>query len=332
MSTSHSADHAHPHGTTPLPGGPHVTRRDLMLGAALGVGAIVTEGLLDGAPAVAADGVVDLPGFRAFSDSVTTLKSGGYYLVESDGIPHHNMMVGITNWQQQVPVPMPYTGANAWSIPVKPVKAAKAISAKTDLFRGAIAVAADGIPIFNALNNRGEDAYLIGELDRWGGHCGRADDYHYHVAPLHLSKKVGRKNPIAYALDGYAIYGSIEPDGSRIRELDELNGHVFQGKYHYHGTTTYPYINGGMRGQVTVRDGQIEPQAATRPFRAAGEPLSGASITSFERLGQSRFRLTYLLQGRNYLIDYVATLDSVTMSFTDPTGATSTETYSRQGR
>jgi hypothetical protein len=79
--------------------------------------------------------------------------------------------------------------------------------------KGAVAVAVNGIPIFNALNNRGEDSYLIGELDNWGGHCGRGDDYHYHAAPLHLSNTSGLK-PIAFALDGFPVYGIKEPDGS----------------------------------------------------------------------------------------------------------------------
>ena len=111
----------------------------------------------------------------------------------SNGMPSHNMMVGITSWQQQVPVPQPYTGANAWQIPAAPTLAATPISAKTALYRGAIALAVNGVPIFNALNNRGDDAYLAGELDEWGGHAGRADDYHYHVAPLHLQSMRRRR-------------------------------------------------------------------------------------------------------------------------------------------
>jgi len=186
------------------------------------------------------------------------------------------------------------------------------------------------VPIFNALNNRGEDAYLIGELDRWGGHCGRADDYHYHAAPLHLSKQVGRTKPIAYALDGYPIYGSREPNGKAMRALDEFNGHVFKGSYHYHGTKTYPYINGGMRGEVTVRDGQIEPQAVTRPFRPAGAPLPGAIITGFERRGDAQFALTYTIAGATYGIDYLATMSAVELTFTSPDGSVRTETYSRR--
>lgn len=75
-------------------------------------------------------------------------------------------------------------------------------SAKRNFLRGAIALPANGIPIFNLLNNRGKDAFLFCELDEFGGHCGRADDYHYHIAPVHLEKTVGKGLPIAYTLDG----------------------------------------------------------------------------------------------------------------------------------
>src|SRR5207237_4907440 len=78
-----------------------------------------------------------------------------YLYVASDGLPSHPMMKGIRNWQQQVPLPQPYTGDNAWRIPLKPALAAKPISARTSLYRGAIALAVNGVPIFNALNNRG---------------------------------------------------------------------------------------------------------------------------------------------------------------------------------
>ncbi len=109
------------------------------------------------------------------------------------------------------------------------------------MFTGAIALAANGVPIFNALNNRGVDSFSIGELDDYGGHCGRADDYHYHAAPLHLQTKLGPSLPLGYALDGYPLYGLKEPNGDTVTGLDELNGHSDSaGKYHYHSTLTYP--------------------------------------------------------------------------------------------
>ncbi|HNJ14909.1 MAG TPA: YHYH protein, partial [Anaerolineales bacterium] len=246
----------------------------------------------------------------------------------SDGMPNHPMMIGIKSWQQQVPLPQPFTGSNAWKIPLHPVVAENPISAKTDLYRGAIALAVNGVPIFNALNNRGDDAYLYGELDEFGGHAGRADDYHYHTAPLHLSELVGVDKPIAYALDGFPIYGLTEPDGSVVTDLDEFNGHfAADGSYHYHGTKTYPYINGGMRGVVTVHDDQIEPQPHMTPIREALQPLQGATITNFTELDSSHYSLEYQINGQKYYVNYGFEGNTYTFEFVDASGKKTVETY-----
>lgn len=351
-----TAQHAHPHDHL-HPHEPLVDRRTLLRTGAVGLGAALlaacgadnsnsattatsatADTTLGGtAPAGPATASVStstaaddsLPGFDAFAESVSAFTSGDVWMIESNGIPSHQMMVGITNWQQQFPVPQPYTGDNAWQLPIEPELADEPISAKTGLFRGAIALAVNGVPIFNALNNRGDDAFLIGELDEFGGHCGRADDYHYHVAPLHLQEVVGEANPIAYALDGFAIYGFVEPDGSALEPLDEFNGHVgTDGVYHYHGTTTYPYLNGGLVGVVEVSD-QVEPQPVTSAFRPAGEPLAGAAITSFDDLGEGSYRLEYTIDGQVGSADYTVTDRDVTFRFTGPAGAITTETYAR---
>ena len=116
----------------------------------------------------------------------------------------------------------------------------------------------NGVPIFNALNNRGDDAYLYGELDEFGGHAGRADDYHYHTAPLHLSELVGIDKPIAYALDGFPIYGLTEPDGTAVTDLDEFNGHfAADGSYHYHGAVP------GVFGTANETDLRAAASSAT---------------------------------------------------------------------
>src|SRR5262245_27913015 len=75
-------------------------------------------------------------------DKVKTFQQDSFLRVESDGMPAHPMMIGIRSWQQQVPLPQPYTGENAWSIPLNPVVAESPISAKTALYNGAIALAA----------------------------------------------------------------------------------------------------------------------------------------------------------------------------------------------
>jgi hypothetical protein len=282
-------------------------------------------------PEAANAATVKLPGFSAFANSVKVFKDSKYYLVESSGIPSHQMMVGIKSWQQQIPTPQPYSGSNAWSIPIKPIISANPISAKGHFLRGAIALAVNGVPIFNALNNRGDDALLAGELDDWGGHCGRADDYHYHVAPLHLQSIVGTKAPIAYALDGFPIYGELEPDGKKVSGLDSLNGHFDSKKnYHYHGTKTYPYINGGFKGVVSEIDGQVDPQAITRAFRPAGEPLRGAVITGLERISDTEFDLKYTLNGGDFHLKYRATLAQVSIDFIDMSGSIRSEVYQRR--
>ncbi len=256
--------------------------------------------------------------FAPFAPGVKVRWDEQFLFVECHGLPAHNMMIGITAWQQQVPLPQDYTGANAWRIPLAPVPAATPIPVENHFLRGAIALAVNGVPIFNPQNNRGELSYEIGELDQWGGHCGRADDYHYHIAPLHLQEVVGRDKPIAYALDGYPIYGLTEPDGSAPADLDTVGGHSNEALgYHYHASEKYPYVIGGFHGEVTEREGQVDPQPRARPVRPALPPLRGARITGFMTYG-NRSELTYEEGGTTREIVYTVNPDSsVVFSFPD---------------
>ncbi|MBS0196159.1 MAG: YHYH protein [Planctomycetes bacterium] len=302
-------------------------------------------------PGKADKGPAQATPFAFFAPFVRTRWDDRWLYVESDGMPHapaeHTLMVGIKSWQQQVPLPQDYTGANAWQIPLKPELAEKPVSGKTELRRGAVALAANGVPIFNALNNRGDDAFKFGELDEFGGHSGRADDYHYHVAPLQLQKIVGKDNPIAYALDGFAVYGLFDPvakpgqDGScplgGAEVLDELNGHFGarvnggSGTYHYHASKAYPYINGGMRGKVTVKEDQVDPQPHANPIREAGRPLRGASITGFRNAGDKAWSLEYVLGDKKYGLSYRIEKDGkYTFEFVEPNGEKKTETYTKR--
>ena len=245
--------------------------------------------------------------FQKFPEAVLLDWDEKYLYVGSDGLPDHPMMIGITAWQQQVPLPQSYYLGNAWSIPLQPVPAKVGLSAKTNFFRGAIAVAANGIPIFNPIKNDGRtDTYVAGELDEYGGHCGRADDYHYHVAPWHLAERLGPSLPLAYALDGYPIYGLSEPDGSKVTGLDSFHGHTNEsGEYHYHASKSYPYINGGFHGEVSMGGGQVEPQPRANPVRKAGEPLPGAKITRFEMSAdKKKYHLEYTQNGEKGTVNY----------------------------
>lgn len=269
--------------------------------------------------------------FQPFKPKVATRWDANWFYVESLGIPDHEMMTGIVKWQQQVPIPQCYLGTNAWQIPLNPELAAVPVPVNQDHFlRGAVAIAANGVPIFNPYTNTGLDALVDGQLDDFGGHSGRADDYHYHIAPLHLDPQTPEILPIAFALDGFAVYGALEPDGMPMRPLDANHGHFdAAGAYHYHGTKEKPYMIGNMVGKVTEDATlQIVPQPRANPVRPSLTPLTGATITDCTpKAANNGYVLTYTRNGQTYKVDYDWTNSGgYTYRFISPTGTT-TETY-----
>lgn len=244
-----------------------------------------------------------------------------FLYLEGNGLPDHPMMKGITAWQQQVPLPHDFTGGNRFKLPLEP----EYLEEPGELtLRGPIAVAVNGIPIFHALTQSGKDAYAGGELDEWGGHCGRADDYHYHIAPKHLEALVGQGNPIAFGLDGYPIYSA---DPSRDKPLDECHGYFDdEGNYRYIGELKPPYVMSFFRGKADLED-----RPPTRPVRPHLPPLRGAEITAFEGTLADGFKLTYELHGKKGTVDY-RTKESggVDFTFTDPDGTVREEKHERR--
>ncbi len=245
--------------------------------------------------------------FTPFKPGVTTNWDTTWFYVSSCHNPSHPMMAGITAWQQQVPIPQTYTGNNSWQIPLNPVLADTPVAVSPAHFtRGAVAVAINGIPIFNPYTNTGADAFLTGQLDNWGGHCGRADDYHYHIAPMTLYNQTASNNAIAYALDGFAVYGTVEPDGSARMALDTNNGHFWHNVYHYHGVPSAPYMIGYMVGKVTEdTTHQIIPQPHANPVRGGQTPLNGAVITNCQPNGNNNgYNLSYTLNSNTDSLVY----------------------------
>ncbi|MFM1801345.1 MAG: hypothetical protein RJA81_697 [Planctomycetota bacterium] len=270
--------------------------------------------------------------FKPFEKSLGLRSDDQFFYVESNGMPDHPMMIGIVAWQQQVPLAQNYKGDNAWQIPLFPVPAKRPMSAKDNFFRGAIALAINGVPIFNPIKNDGvTDTKIAGELDEFGGHCGRGDDYHYHLPPVHLEKQAGKGKPVGYALDGYPIFGFNEPDGTPVRKLDWLNGHKdANGNYHYHSTKSYPYLNGGFYGEVVERDGQVDPQPRAVSPREALPPLRGAKITGFERSkDDKRISVIYDLNGDRRSVNYSLRDDNtILFQFDNGRDGVETATYS----
>ena len=238
--------------------------------------------------------------FEKFS-GVTINSDDEYFYINSYSWPEHGMGVGINSWQEQVAIPQNYTGDNSWRIPLNPVMADNPVDTSVNLFRGAIAIAVNGIPIFNAVNNRGVNAYEAGELDNWGGHFGKGDDYHYHLIPTHLEETVGTEQPLAYALDGYPVYGYTN------EALDDAFGRYdVSGNYQYHAKTIAPYYMPFVMGEINVVDDEISPQPSQNPIRPSDsfKPVSGASVTGFSQTGVNAFSFEYTVEGVKYYVNY----------------------------
>jgi hypothetical protein len=106
---------------------------------------------------------------------------------------------------------------------------------------------------------------------------GGLDDYHYPTAPMFLDSAASDILPIAFALDGFLVSGSLEPNGAPMLPLDTNNGH-FDALCDY-GTATYPCMIGYMVGEVEVdSQDQIVPHLRTLPIRLVLASPSGIKI------------------------------------------------------
>jgi phosphatidylethanolamine-binding protein (PEBP) family uncharacterized protein len=85
-----------------------------------------------------------------------------------------------------------------------------------------------------------------------------------------------------------------------------------------------------MRGVVTVKDDQIDPQPRASSPRAALPPLRGAKITGFKATGKENepaWSLEYTIAGKKSFVNYRLVDGKWTFDFVDPSGATKTDTY-----
>lgn len=223
-----------------------------------------------------------------------------YAYVSSNSLPTHAMMNGITASNLQVPLGQNFLGANGWKIPLSPAIAAVTTSA-TD---GPIGVAVNGVLIFNPCKQGGcqnGDVKVLGELDVCNGHAGRADDYHYHAAPVCLMQgRTGNywdTHPIGWALDGFAIYGYNDANG-QVATRDAVCGGntsaVTNGPqgYSYHVTDTSPYVLACFRGtpspDLANQGSKFSPirQPPVQPFKVSNmslvvDPADGYQVLQF---------------------------------------------------
>jgi hypothetical protein len=212
----------------------------------------------------------ELPGgFSKFISEYTDVYiSGNYVIVESAGVPNH---------------PSPYWGAGhpnyvsphstmvvnpnliseqnfKFYIPLNP----SVSSAVSSTPLGPIGVSISGVPFYNQYagpNNQPLDNE-IPSFDNYYGHPQQTGQYHYHWEPTYLTFNESSSMLIGYSLDGFPIYGPTEQsNGQYPSNLDELNGHSHStneyedGTYHYHATSTSPYLLGGFKGKYGSLNG-----------------------------------------------------------------------------
>jgi hypothetical protein len=157
---------------------------------------------------------------------------------------------------------------------------------------GPIGVAVNGVPIFNPCKQGGcqnGDTKVLGELDICNGHAGRADDYHYHAAPVCLmSGKPSAywdTHPLGWALDGFAIFGYRDANGSTAVRDSICGGNTTSvpnapAGYAYHVTDASPYVLSCFRGtpspDLAGQGAKYTPlrKPPVTPFAVSGMTLS----------------------------------------------------------
>lgn len=141
------------------------------------------------------------------------------------------------------------TQSLTFKIPLKP--AVNATHAATPL--GPIGIAINGVVFFNQYAGPSQPlTNEVGGFDQYWGHPQNTGQYHYHVEPLYLTTvKTSKSSLLGFLLDGFPVYGP-EENGAAVTPamLDAYHGHTANsadypsGIYHYHITSSDPYING----------------------------------------------------------------------------------------
>ncbi|MGQ7847787.1 YHYH protein [Granulosicoccus sp. 3-233] len=254
-----------------------------------------------------------------FADQVSVSCENGFAYLSSSSYPDHELMTGIVGSNEQVPIP-----AVGYSAPV-PLQATPGSTPKTR--DAALAIAVNGVPIFDYTGG-GEmseqdlhhhqtqhDTLLTEQLDACGGHAGRGDDYHYHMAPgcmMEAMENAGDAAIIGWAFDGFPLFGNNNPDGTKMDEqaLDVCNGQTDETfGYRYHTSDEAPYIIQCLMGNVPDFDrlpriAPLRPAEGSEPMQAGRPPAGGVDDLVFTQFDSGSRSLDYSYQGEAYYIRY----------------------------
>ncbi len=196
--------------------------------------------------------------YAKFSSAVTVSMEGSNVVLRSTGVPDHaSPYWGVGNALYEAPHAGMEVNPNRIStqslvlrVPMTPTKATA-----SDTPMGPMGIAINGVALFNQYAaGRSPLTSEIISFDRYNGHPQQTGQYHYHLEPLWLTSRDGAAALIGVLLDGYPVYGPRETGGALPTGLDTCNGHTHAtadfaaGTYHYHVTTSVPYISGCFAG------------------------------------------------------------------------------------
>jgi hypothetical protein len=310
-----------------------------LLAAAAGCGCSSDPGS-DAFPSARCAAITSSVTAAGFGSAVTVACDATYAYLTSNTVPDHTMMTGITGTNDQVPVPAPGY--------VSPIVLAPARAATWTGIDAALAVAVNGVPIYDytsqgtgdpTVYDPAADTVATGELDLCNGHAGRGDDYHYHASPTCMIAAMANAGPSAilgWAFDGYPIYGATNPDGSAVGTLDVCNGKPDSTfGYRYHTSDTHPYILQCLVGTFdTAMAPRVPPLGGMGGGRPTGEkPPGGVTNLALVQAADGTRTMTYRHASQTYSIAYKPSPTANCWDFTEKSytthGVLAAKTYCR---
>ena len=208
---------------------------------------------------------IAVQGSVSWSGSTTVSTSGGTTTLVSNNLPDEPS--GVFPIQPTDPAYAYDQNPNSiaaqsinLTFPASPTIAASA----TCVPMGMIGFALNGVAIYNALDEAGDDAVAHEVQDNCQAHPQSAGQYHYH-GPSTCMPNVYTSGLVGYALDGFGIYGEKDlTTGATLHDgdLDACHGItspvMWNGTkvtmYHYVLTEEYPYTIGCFMGTPVSAD------------------------------------------------------------------------------
>ncbi|MEL6570861.1 MAG: YHYH protein [Pseudomonadota bacterium] len=214
-------------------------------------------------------------------------------------------------------------------IPATPVMAEEPTPLETV---SKVGIGLDGVPIFGDAPSVLATGHMPA-LDVCGGHVDPGGWYHWHATATDVNAifdsegvdaacvnvEQDQTAQFGYAFDGFAMFGSLNHDGSVPRDLDDCGGHVGltedggEPVYHYHSGAAFPNLPACLVGVAAQDNFSTNAAGGIGSGNGNGGPGGNAGPPNFdaaaETLGVDVELLRQAMEeagGRNADLDAVA--------------------------